>query len=298
MKPSPNTSAAAGATVYVPRFRTLRRFLTVIRRSGASMFGTVVLALYIVAALAAPLVAPTDPLKMFRGQELSAPTLAHPAGTDELGRDLWSRVIYGARVSLSVGFGGVFVAAVFGSLLGLITGYAGQGSIVDVLVMRVMDTLLAFPGILIGIIAVVLLGSGAVNVAIAVAVAHTPLMTRLVRAEVLREREKEYVQAAEALGARRRRVISRHLLPNTVNVIIVQAATSLAVAILLEAALSFLGMGAQPPTPSWGSMLRESRSYLNEAPWYALTPGIALTMLIVAVNFTADALRKTLGGRR
>jgi peptide/nickel transport system permease protein len=154
-----------------------------------------------------------------------------------------------------------------------------------------MDTLLAFPGILIGIVTIVILGASSANVAIAVAIANTPLVTRLVRAEVLREREREYVDAARALGASSSRILMRHLLPNTVSVIIIQIATSLGAAILLEAALSFLGLGTQPPEPSWGSMLRDARGYLRQAPWYAIAPGAALTLLIVGVNFFANALR-------
>jgi ABC-type dipeptide/oligopeptide/nickel transport system permease subunit len=161
----------------------------------------------------------------------------------------------------------------------------------DTVVMRVMDTLLAFPIILIGIIIIVILGTSAVNIAIAVAIANIPLVTRLVRAEVLRERERDYIQAAIALGANHGRILFHHLLPNTTGVIIVQVATSLGAAILLEAALSFLGLGAQPPTPSWGAMLRDAKSYLRQAPWYAIAPGVALTLLIVGVNYFANALR-------
>lgn len=272
----------------------LRRAMKIARGSPATAIALAVFAFYIILAVAAPLVAPMDPLYMSSGEELMPPSEDHLLGTDEFGRDLWSRIIHGARISLLVGFGGVLSAAAVGTALGLISGYSGAGAAVDVLVMRVMDTLLAFPGILIGIIAVVLLGPGPFNVAIAVAIAHTPLMTRLVRGEVLRERERDYVQAAYALGASDARILIAHLLPSTAGVIIVQIATSLGVAILLEAALSFLGLGTQPPMPSWGAMLRDARPYLRQAEWYALAPGIALSLLIVSVNYTANGLRKFL----
>lgn len=273
------------------------RFWKSVSASPSNLIGFALTLLFVVVTVLAPLVAPYDPLFMSRGEELSPPSARHLLGTDEFGRDLLSRVIYGARVSLAVGFGGVLTAALFGVLLGLLSGYAGPGSVLDTVVMRAMDTLLAFPAILIGIIIIVILGASALNVAVAVAFAHTPLITRLVRAEVLRERERDYVQAARALGAAQGRILFRHLLPNTAGVIVVQIATSLAVAILLEAALSFLGLGTRPPAPSWGAMLRDAQTYLRQAPWYALAPGVALTLLIVGINFFADALRVFFGRR-
>lgn len=283
--PTPKRSRADGFA---------RRFAKVLRKTPIARFGVGLFMLYVVVAIAAPWVTPTEPTFMARGEELAPPSFSHPLGTDEFGRDLWTRIAFGARISLLIGFGGVLVAAAMGTVLGLVSGYSGQGSGLDLVIMRVMDTLLAFPGILIGIIAVVLLGPGPRNVAIAVAVAHTPLMTRLVRGEILREREREYPLAAIALGAGHARVMVRHLLPNAFSVIIVQIATSLGVAILLEAALSFLGLGTQPPTPSWGAMLRDARTYMRQAPWYAIAPGVALSLLIVAVNYTANALRQAL----
>lgn len=225
------------------------------------------------------------------GEELVGPNLSHPLGTDEFGRDIASRVIHGARISILVGVGGVLGAVVLGSALGLLAGFSGSSSVVDGLIMQVMDTLLAFPAILIGIITVVILGTDTTNMAIAIAVAQTPLITRLVRGEVLREREKDYVQAIRALGGGSTRIVLKHLLPGCTNVILVEVCASLGVAILLEASLSFLGLGAQPPIPSWGSMLRESRQYLGASPVYAIAPGAALTLLIVAVNMFARGFR-------
>lgn len=286
------TDHASASTARTPRATLPQRVWREARRSPSSMLGLSLLGIYLLVAIAAPLLTSGDPLFMERGSELAAPSIRHPLGTDEFGRDLWTRIVFGARISLAIGFGGVFAATLLGTLLGLISGYAGH--YVDTAIMRVMDTLLAFPGILIGIIAVVLLGAGPRNVAIAVAVAHTPLMARLVRGEVLRERDRDYVQAAQALGARNRRILFRHLLPNTTGVILVQIATSLGVAILLEAALSFLGLGTQPPAPSWGAMLRDARPYLREASWYAIAPGVALSLLVVAVNYTSNAIRRAL----
>ena len=273
--------------------RSHNRFWKNVTASSTNLLGFVLTSSFIVVAVLAPLLSPYSPVAMTDGLELSPPSTAHPFGTDEFGRDILSRVLYGSRISMLVGFGGVLTAALVGTLLGLISGYSGQRSLLDLLVMRIMDTLLAFPGILIGIVTVVLLGASAANVAIAVAIANVPLVTRLVRAETLREKEREYVSAAVALGAPRARILLVHLLPNTVSVIIVQIATSLGAAILLEAALSFLGLGAQPPLPSWGSMLRESRRYLAQAPWYAVAPGAALTLLIIGVNYFANALRQS-----
>ena len=285
------TSTEARGPKEVRQPTSLQHLWRSITRSNANLAGFLLTISFIAAALLAPLLAPYDPLLMHDGVELAPPSWAHPFGTDEFGRDLLSRIVYGSRISLAVGFGGIMAAAIVGTFFGTISGYAGSSSTLDTLVMRVMDTLLAFPGILIGIITIVILGASSANVAIAVAIANTPLVTRLVRAEVLREREREYVDAARALGARSGRIIVRHLLPNTVSVIIIQIATSLGAAILLEAALSFLGLGTQPPEPSWGSMLRDARGYLRQAPWYAIAPGAALTLLIVGVNFFANALR-------
>ena len=271
--------------------RSRYRFWKNVTASSTNLLGFVLTAGFVLVAVLAPLLSPSSPVAMTDGLELSPPSTTHPFGTDEFGRDILSRVLYGSRISMPVGFGGVLTAALVGTLLGLISGYSGQRSLLDLLIMRMMDTLLAFPGILIGIITVVLLGASAV--AIAVAIANVALVTRLVRAETLREKERDYVSAAVALGAPRARILLIHLLPNTVSVIIIQVATSLGAAILLEAALSFLGLGAQPPSPSWGSMLRESRGYLAQAPWYAVAPGAALTLLIIGVNYFANALRQS-----
>lgn len=280
-------------TISSPTHRktALRRIWKSVTLTPTNLLGCILVSSFLLVAVFAPLIAPYPPLAMAQGAELAAPSWVHPLGTDEFGRDILSRIIFGSRVSLLVGFGGILTAAFVGTMLGLVSGYAGFSSPTDTLIMRAMDTLLAFPAVLIGIITIVLLGTGALNITLAVAIANVPLVARLVRAEVLRERERDYVSAARALGAGQRRILLRHLLPNTASVIIVQIATSLGAAILLEAALSFLGLGAQPPNPSWGAMLRDARRYLYQAPWYAIAPGAALTLLIVGVNFLANALR-------
>jgi peptide/nickel transport system permease protein len=230
------------------------------------------------------------------GQELVPPGAGWLLGTDELGRDILSRIIYGSRISLLVGVVAVVIGAGVGIPTGLVAGYFGGW--IDGVIMRLWDALLAFPGILTGIAVVTVLGPGAVNAAIALAIVNIPEFSRLTRACVLREREREYVLAGRCVGGRDGRIISRHLLPNCLAPILVQLSLSMGFAVLLEAALSFLGLGTQAPEPSWGSMLNDSRTYLRQAPWYGVFPGIALASLLVGLNYLSDALRQALDPRR
>jgi peptide/nickel transport system permease protein len=246
--------------------------------------------LFALMGLLGPVIAPVDPLVQDRGQELSAPSLHHPLGADELGRDILSRLLAGTRVSLLVGVLSVSIGALVGGTGGLVAGYAG--GLVDNLLSRAMDVLLAFPPVLLGIAVVALLGAGAAQAAIAIGIASLPQFGRLARDAVLRERVLDYVTAAESLGATERRVLFRHVLPNVLAPLILQAALAMGFAVLLEATLGFLGLGAQPPEPSWGVLLRESRAYLREAPWYAISAGVPLTLLILSLTAWSDALRE------
>jgi peptide/nickel transport system permease protein len=260
------------------------------------LLGLGLLLLLVVVALGAPIIAPYDPIAQNRGDELAPPGVPYRLGTDEFGRDILSRIIFGTRVSLLVGIVAVVVGAGVGIPTGLVSGY--YGGWVDGAIMRLWDALLAFPGILTGIAVVAVLGPSAVNAALALAIVNMPEFSRLTRACVLRERERDYVLAARCLGGSDRRLIVRHLLPNCLAAILVQLSLSMGFAVLLEAALSFLGLGTQPPAPSWGAMLNDSRTYLRQAPWYGVFPGIALAIMLVGLNYLSDALRQALDPRR
>ena len=257
-------------------------------RNFAFTLGALLTVALIFVALAAPLLAPFDPNAQDTIRRLEAPSRQHPLGLDDLGRDVLSRVIFGARVSLRVGFSVVLIASAIGIALGSIAGYFGGAA--DVVIMRICDILLAFPGILLAIAMVAVLGPSLGNVILALATIGWVGYARLVRGQVLKVREMEYVTAAKALGARSPRVIVLHVLPNVINPVIVMATLGLAGAILSEAALSFLGLGVQPPTPSWGSMLTSGRQYLGLANHLAIYPGIAIMLAVMGLNFLGDGL--------
>ena len=283
---------AGGGRPRGPLAQTLFRTL----RTPMGALGLALLSLLILAALLAPWIAPFSPIDQLRGQELVPPGWPHLLGTDEFGRDLFSRIVFGARISLLVGVVAVGVGAGIGIPTGLVAGYFSGW--LDAGIMRLWDVLLAFPGILMGIAVITILGAGAVNAALALAIVSIPQFSRLMRACVLVEREREYVQAARCLGAADRRIILRHILPNSLGPVLVQITISMGFAVLLEAGLSFLGIGTQPPDPSWGSMLKDSRPYLGRAPWYGIWPGMALAVLLLGLNYLTDALRDALDPRR
>ena len=264
--------------------KTLKRLL----KNFAFTAGFLLTVLLIVVAIAAPLLAPYDPDVQDTAHRLQPPSKAHLLGLDDLGRDVLSRILYGARVSLRVGFSVVFLASLVGVTLGAIAGYFGGA--IDTIVMRVCDILLAFPGILLAIALVAVLGPSLNNVIIALSIIGWVGYARLVRGQVLKVREMEYVTAARALGAKSPRVIILHVLPNVINPVIVMATLGLAGAILAEAALSFLGLGVQPPTPSWGAMLTSGRLYLGLANHLAIFPGIAIMLAVMGLNFLGDGL--------
>ncbi|HEX8968513.1 MAG TPA: ABC transporter permease [Chloroflexota bacterium] len=265
-------------------------------RNPMGLFGALIVLVLVVAALAAPLISPFDPLEQHPGSELLPPGGAFPLGTDNLGRDLLSRIIYGSRSSLLIGLVAVGLGAGIGIGTGLAAGYLGGW--VDAVFMRVYDALLSFPAILLGIGVVSVLGSGPLSVAYALAVATVPTFARLMRARVLSEREREYVVAARCIGARAGRIMWGHVLPNAVAPLLIQVSLSMGFAILAESALTFLGLGTQPPMPSWGGMLNESRAYLRTAPSFGIFPGLALALLLLGLNFLSDALRDALDPRR
>jgi len=257
-------------------------------RNFAFTSGAILTIALILVALAAPLISPFDPNSQDTFRRLEPPSKEHPLGLDDLGRDVLSRILFGARVSLRVGFSVVILASVIGITLGAMAGYFG--GTVDTIVMRITDILLAFPGILLAIALVAVLGPSLNNVILALATIGWVGYARLVRGQVLKVREMEFVTAAKALGARSPRVIVRHVLPNVINPVIVMATLGLAGAILAEAALSFLGLGVQPPTPSWGAMLTAGRRYLGLANHLAIYPGIAIMLAVMGLNFLGDGL--------
>jgi peptide/nickel transport system permease protein len=288
---------AAPGAVAAPSATNPRRWDKLRRASRARLapFGAAVLLLALLAALMAPLVAPWDPLKQNLGKTLARPGRAHLLGTDNVGRDVLSRVIWGTRISLVAGFVSVAIAMLAGSALGIIAGYAGGR--IDGLTMRLMDAVLSFPPLVLALALGAVLGAGLTGVLIALGVVYTPTFARLMRGQVLAINAREYVDAARALGAPGWHVAWRHVLPNAITPIVVQASLSVAFAILAEASLSFLGLGIQPPQASWGSMINAGRGYLQQAPWIVFGPGAALFVTVVGLNFVGDAIRDALDPR-
>ena len=258
--------------------------------------GATIVLLAVVGALLAPMLGLHDPAAQTLPLRLEGPSVAHPLGLDELGRDVWARLLAGARVSLLVGLVVVGVSASVGLVVGAIAGYAG--GVVDEVVSRVIDILLAFPGILLAIALVAVLGPSLTNVVIALASIGWVGYARLVRGQVLKAREFEFVQAARALGAGPARILARHIVPTAIPALVVQATLGMAGAILAEAALSFLGLGVQPPTPSWGTMINGGRAHLIDAPHLTVFPGLAIALVVLGFNFLGDGLRDRLDPRR
>ena len=262
-----------------------RRFV----RSRTGLVGALVLLLVTLAALFAGQVAPYNPTRQDFRVERESPSLAHLMGTDEFGRDVLSRVIWGAQASLQAGATAASIALVVGLVLGMLAAY--YGGTTDNVIMRLMDVLLAFPYILLAIAVVAILGPGLRNAMIAIGIVYVPYYARVVRGAVLSVRARDYVEAARALGARDRRVMWQHVLPNTLAPVIVQTTLNVGSAIIDTAGLSFLGLGTQPPTPDWGNMLSAGRSYVIDSPWIATFPGLAILVTVLAFNLMGDALR-------
>jgi peptide/nickel transport system permease protein len=272
-----------------------RRVLRTLLRSRTAGFGLGLTALLVLVAVLAPWLAPYRPDEIHPIDSLSPPSIRYLLGTDDLGRDILSRIVYGARVSLMVGVIAIGIAALVGVPLGLVAGWAGGH--LDALLMRFMDALLAFPAILLAIALMAVLGPSLHNAMIAIGIIYVPAFARITRANVLSLREKEFVEAARALGAGSVYIAALVVLPNCLSPLIVQGSLGVANAILVEAALSFLGLGVQPPDPSWGSMLAFGRSLLSQAPWYATFPGVAIFVTVLSLNFLGDGLREALDPR-
>ncbi len=266
-----------------------RKFRLVYQRLGVASLGLVILLIVAALALLAPYIIPADPLAIDPTASMAAPSPTHPMGTDRLGRDVAARLIFGARTSLWVGVVSVGLATLIGVPLGVLAGYFG--GLLDDVIMRLMDVLFAFPPILLAIVIAAVLGPGLTNAMIAIGIIYLPRLARVTRGPVLALRQVEFVEAARALGATHLRIMFTHILPNILGVLLVQVTLNLSTAILAEAALSFLGLGAQPPTPTWGGMLNEGRMFMQIAPWLSLYPGIAISVTVLGFNLLGDGLR-------
>jgi peptide/nickel transport system permease protein len=261
-------------------------------RSKSALLGMIIIVLVILCAILAPVISPYDPIKQSFIKQLRPPSAEFLLGTDEFGRDILSRLLYGSRIALLVGLLADSIALVLGVGLGLVAGY--YGGLVDSLVMRLMDIMLAFPYLLLAMMVVAVLGPSLTNAMIAIGIVYTPQYARLVRGTVLSIKEKEYVEAARVVGARPRRVMVRHILPNCFAPIIVMATLAIGSAIVETAGLSFLGLGAQPPTPEWGAMLATGRTQMLTSPWIATFPGLAILVTVLGFNLLGDGLRDAL----
>lgn len=271
-----------------------------LRKSHAAIFGMVVVVFLVLVAIFADVIAPHSPTANNPSATFQAPSAQHLLGTDQLGRDMMSRIIYGSRVSLTIGLSSVILAVFVGLPLGIIAGF--YGGTFDTLIMRAMDVILSFPVILLAIIIMVMFTPtdgfwGIVKVTGAVAIVRVPIYARLVRGSVLSIKEKEYIEACRALGQRDPLVLIRHILPNCLAPIIVASTLSVATAIIVEASLSFLGVGVQPPTPSWGWDLKANVAWIQESPWLALCPGFAIFITVLSFNLFGDGLRDALDPR-
>jgi peptide/nickel transport system permease protein len=282
-----------GERAVVHRSELRKAWMRFLHKPGA-VFGALVIIAFILLAIFAPIISPMDPIEISQDRR-AAPSAEHLLGTDELGRDILSRIIYGARISLRVGLVAISIALTIGAFLGVIAGYVGGW--VDAIIMRLTDIMLAFPGILLAIAIVAILGPSLFNVMIAVGIESIPAYVRTARASTLSIKEMEYVMGARAMGASTGRVIFRYIFPNIAAPLIVLATVGVAGSILAAAGLSFLGLGAQPPTPEWGAMLSNARNFLRDAWWMSTFPGISIMLVVLALNMFGDGLRDVLDPR-
>ena len=270
----------------------LRRTFRELMRVRLAKFAALVLGVTMIVAVFAPWLAPYDPVKTKPWDSLQPPSSKYWLGADRLGRDQLSRLIYGARVSLLIGVGGVAMAVCLGLLIGVTAGW--YRGVWDEVLMRLMDGLSAFPSLLLALALVAITGGTVLNIILVVGIVGTPWVARVIRSQVLSLREREFIVAVRGLGARPARIMLKHLIPNCLAPVIVQASLAIAAAILLEAALSFLGVGVRPPTPTWGGMLRHAFETVGQAPWLTISPGLMIFLVVLAFNFFGDALRDVL----
>lgn len=275
-----------------PRFRNAKSVMRKLKKNKSAVIGAILILFFIVVAIIGPFIAPYSPTEQDLVNKLQGPSAEHWLGTDHFGRDIFSRIIHGTGLTLIVGFFSVALGATVGVFLGIISGY--YGGRIDSIIMRLMDILLAFPSILLALAIVTVLGGSLVNVIIAVAISSIPIFARIVRGSTLSVKKLEYIDAMRALGASDARIIFKHILPNISSPIIVQATLSIATSIISASGLSFLGLGAQPPTPEWGAMLSDGRNYLYNAPHVATFPGLAIVAVVLAFNMLGDGLRDAL----
>ena len=274
------------------RARVLAVLARFARRNPLGAAGGIVIVLLLVTAVFAPLVAPYDPLVPAPLDRLKGPSGAHLFGTDDIGRDVFSRVVYGGRVSLQVGISTVLVGTLIGAGIGLVSGFFSGWA--DILVQRLLDSIQSIPGLLLALVVAAVIGAGTINTIFPIAVILIPINARVVRSAVLSVREHQYIEAARVLGCADPRIMLRHVLPNVVAPILILSSIYIGNAIIIEASLSFLGLGTSPPTPSWGNMLSgQGRTYMEQAPWLALFPGLAITLTVLSFNLLGDALRDT-----
>ncbi len=290
------TAAATGAATIPREISPGRRALDRLTRRRGAMIALGVVVFFVVLALLAPGIAPYDPLATSWSTVRKAPTGVHWFGTDEIGRDVLSRVVWGTRASLLAGVVSVSISLAFGVPIGLLAGYIGGW--VDALISRMTDAMLACPFLILAIALAAFLGPSLTNAMIAIGISATPIFVRLTRAQVLHVKVEDYVEAARAVGNSHLRIALRHVLPNIVPPLIVQATLAIAAAIIAEAALSFLGLGQQPPAPSWGSMLNTAKNYIDNAPWMAVWPGVSIFLLVLSFNLLGDGLRDAFDPRQ
>jgi peptide/nickel transport system permease protein len=276
--------------------RPWQRTLRLLAQRRLAVVGLAVVLFFIAVAVFAPLISPYDPLATSWLAVRKPPSALHWFGTDEIGRDVLARVIWGARASLLAGLVSVSLALAAGVPIGLVSGYLGGA--VDGVLMRLIDAMLAIPFLILAIALAAFLGPSLANAMVAIGVSQTPIFARLTRGQVLSVKHEEYIEAARAVGNPHHRIVLRHILPNIIPPLLVQATLAAAAAIIAEASLSFLGLGEQPPDPSWGSMLNTAKNFISQAPWMALWPGLAIFTLVLSLNLFGDGLRDALDPRR
>ncbi|RFU65266.1 ABC transporter permease [Peribacillus glennii] len=285
----PNTSIKQLSTKRIRLRKSLDETKRFIKTQKIGVISLSIIMLFILLAAFAPLIAPYDPIEQDRSAFMLAPTAAHIMGTDDLGRDIFSRIIFGARVSLLVGIATVAISMICGTILGVISGYFGK--VIDMAIQRVMDAIMAIPPLILALFIAALLGPAIKNVIIALTIVNIPHFARITRGEMLRIKEMNYVEASRSAGSGALRIIAKHGIPNMMAPIIVIASLTFGQSIIAEASLSFLGIGTPPPNPSWGLMLSGASSYMENAPWMVLFPGLVLSIAVLAFNLLGDALR-------